>query len=200
VTAPALDVSHLPTSSFGPRTTLWWGMLVYLAIEGTVLAMLVATYLYLWLMAPAWPPADTPPPAILWPTLNTALLVASVPVAYLGDRAARRRDDRRTLGLLAVMVAIGLASIALRVLEFPALRVRWDANAYASIVWTILAVHATHLVAETLENVLLGVVFCCGRRERKHFVDVHVNMVYWYFVVGAWLPLYGLVALLPRAR
>jgi hypothetical protein len=54
------------------------------------------------------------------------------------------------------------------------------------------------VLAETVENVLLGVVFWSGRRERKHFVDVHANMVYWYFVVAGWLVVYGLVALLPR--
>jgi heme/copper-type cytochrome/quinol oxidase subunit 3 len=29
-----------------------------------------------------------------------------------------------------------------------------------------------------------------GPVERKHFVDVNVNAVYWYFVVLAWLPIY----------
>ena len=38
----ALDVSHLPTSGFGSRMTLWWGMLLFLAIEGTVVGVLVA--------------------------------------------------------------------------------------------------------------------------------------------------------------
>jgi heme/copper-type cytochrome/quinol oxidase subunit 3 len=196
--ARALDVSDLPTSAFGPRTTLWWGMLTFLAIEGTVLAMLVVTYLYLWIGAPAWPPGDTAPPGLGWATLNAALLLASTPLAYVTDRAARREDHRRTLGLMVLMVLAGLASTGLRALEFTALNVSWDANAYGSILWTILGVHLTHIVAETLENVLLVIVFCCGRREPKHFVDVHVNMVYWYFVAGAWVVLYGLVNLLPR--
>ncbi len=96
------------------------------------------------------------------------------------------------------MILLGFASLAFRVLEFRRLGVRWDDNAYGSVVWTLLAVHATHVLAETVENVLLGVVFWGGRRERKHFVDVHANMVYWYFVVAGWLVVYGLVALLPR--
>jgi cytochrome c oxidase subunit III len=198
VTPSTLDVSDLPTTAFGPRTTLWWGMMLFIAIESTVLAMLIVSYLYLWMLAPAWPPADTPPPGLLYPTLNAAALLLSVPIAYYTDRAAQREDHGRTLRLLAVMILLGFTSLGLRGMEFTRLNVRWDDNAYGSVVWTILAVHATHVLAETLENVLLGVVFWVGRRERKHFVDVHANMVYWYFVVGGWLVLYALVALLPR--
>ena len=130
--------------------------------------------------------------------MNAALLAASAPLGYLTDRAARREHHRATLVLLVAMVVAGVASLGLRALEFADLHVRWDSHAYGSILWMILGVHASHILAETLENVLLAVVFCCGRRERKHFVDVHVNMVYWYFVVGAWLLLYGLVFLLPQ--
>jgi cytochrome c oxidase subunit 3 len=200
VTPRVLDVSHLPTSGFGPRMTLWWGMLVFIAIEGTVLGMLIVTYLYMWMFAAAWPPADTAPPGVPWATLQAALMAASMPLGYYTDRAARREDHQRTLVLLTAMIAAGLASLGLRAAELAHLNVSWDTNAYGSILWTILLVHAAHVMAETLENVLLGVVFCCGRREKKHFVDVHVNMVYWYFVAGGWLLLYVLVAVVPQLR
>jgi len=193
-----LDVSHLPTTGFGPRMTLWWGMMVFLAIEGTVLAMLAVTYLYLWVLAPAWPPNGTPPPSLPAGTLNTALLAASAVLAWLTDRAARDNVRRRTLALMVGMIAVGLLSLTLRAFELGGLHCRWDTHAYGSIVWLILGMHGTHVLAETGENVLLALVLCCGRLERKHYGDVHVNMVYWYFVVGAWLALYALVYWLPR--
>jgi cytochrome c oxidase subunit III len=34
--------------------------------------------------------------------------------------------------------------------------------------------------------------------ERKHFSDAADMTFYWYFMVGAWLPLYVLCFLLPR--
>lgn len=195
---PVLDVSHLPSSGFGPRMTLWWGMLVFLAIEGTVLAMLVVTHLYLWLLAPVWPPSGTGPPALPRATIHAVLLTASMALGYLTDRASQREEQRRTLALLAGMILVGFASLGLRALEFVDVNCRWDSHAYGSIVWTILAMHGLHVLVETLENVLLAVVFCCGRLERKHYVDVHVNMVYWYFVAGAGVALYALIFLLPR--
>jgi cytochrome c oxidase subunit 3 len=198
MTTRVIDVSELPTTGFGSRMTIWWGMVVFLAIEGTVLAMLAATYLYLWRLAPSWPPADTPSPTILRATVNVLLLVASVPLATLGDRAARREDDRQTLAYVLAVLGVGVVALVLRGFELHDLNCRWSDNAYASTVWTITGMHGTHLLVETLENLLLAIVFVTGKRERKHFVDVHVNMVYWYFVVGAWVPLYALVFLLPQ--
>jgi heme/copper-type cytochrome/quinol oxidase subunit 3 len=194
----SVDVSHLPSTGFGPRMTLWWGMIVFIAIEGSVLAMLVATHLYLWMFAPTWPPADTPEPGLVAATVNVLLLAASMGLGYVTDIASKREDARRTLVLLTLMIVVGFASVVLRGFELAALHCWWDSHAYGSIAWTILGVHAVHILAETVENVLLALVFVLGKKERKHFVDVHANMVYWYFVAGGWIPLYVLVFLLPR--
>jgi cytochrome c oxidase subunit III len=196
--ARTVDVSHLPSTGFGARMTLWWGMIVFIAIEGSVLAMLVATHVYLWMFAPTWPPAGTPPPGLVPATINVLLLAASMPLAYFTDRACHREDARQTLRLLTLMIAVGVVALALRGFELADLRCRWDSHAYGSSAWMILGVHAVHLLAETVENILLALVFVLGKRERKHFVDIHVNMVYWYFVVGGWIPLYVLVFLGPR--
>jgi cytochrome c oxidase subunit III len=193
-----LDVSHLPSTGFGPRMTLWWGMIVFIAIEGSVLAMLAATHLYLWMFAPTWPPAGTAPPRLVAATVNVALLTASMALAYFADKASQREDTRRTVQLLSLMIVAGLAAGVLRGFELAALNCRWDDHAYGSSAWTILAVHLVHILAETVENILLAIVFVTGKKERKHFVDVHVNMVYWYFVAGGWIGLYALVFLLPR--
>ena len=37
-----------------------------------------------------------------------------------------------------------------------------------------------------------------GPIEEKRFVDVEENAVYWYFVVLAWLPIYGVIYWAPR--
>jgi hypothetical protein len=46
----ALDVSALPTIVYGPRATIWWGVLGLIAIEGAALAIVgvaVGAWLYL---------------------------------------------------------------------------------------------------------------------------------------------------------
>jgi len=47
--------------------------------------------------------------------------------------------------------------------------------------------------------VLLYLLMRFGPLEDKHYVDVTVSALYWYFVVAAWIPLYLLVYWLPRA-
>ena len=42
-----IDVRTLPAKAFGPRTTIWWGVLGLLTIEGTMFGILVASYFYL---------------------------------------------------------------------------------------------------------------------------------------------------------
>ena len=39
-------------------------------------------------------------------------------------------------------------ALAIRGYEFANLNVRWDANAYGSILWVILGLHTTHLATD----------------------------------------------------
>jgi cytochrome c oxidase subunit 3 len=198
VRRPVLDVRHLPSTAFGPRVTAWWGVAGLLAIEGTMFAMLVASYFYLRQDVVAWPPLGTPPPALGWGTANALLLALSVIPMALVDRAARRRDRRSIAVWLLVVLVAGLLACVLRWFEFFALGCRWDSHAYGSIVWVILGMHLVHLVTSSAENLILDVLMFRGPVERKHFVDVHVNALYWYFVAASWVLLYGVVYWAPR--
>jgi len=196
--ARSLDVSALPAVAYGPRTTIWWGVLCLLLIEGTMFAILIASYFYLRKNFAAWPPSGTPPPDLGAATANMVLMLASVWPMRAAHRAAFKEQRRPIWIALAVCTAAGCAALALRVFEFRAMHLRWDANAYGSIVWTMLGMHTGHLIASTLENILIALLMRAGPLERKHFVDVNVNAIYWYFVVFAWLPVYAIVYFAPR--
>ena len=43
----ALDVSELPTFGFGHRSILWWATMCMIAVEGTVFALSITSYIYL---------------------------------------------------------------------------------------------------------------------------------------------------------
>ncbi len=169
-----------------------------IAVESTMFALLVATYFYLRLVVPAWPPAGTPLPGLVAPPANVLLLLASVLPMAAVHRAALRQARRPVWLGLAACAGLGLVALALRVFEFRALHTRWDRHAYGAIVWGILAVHTIHLLAATGETALLAAIVRGARRQPKHFVDVDVNAVYWYFVAGAWLLLWGVVFVAPR--
>jgi cytochrome c oxidase subunit 3 len=76
--------------------------------------------------------------------------------------------------------------------------VKWDHDAYGSIVWMLLGLHTTHIVTDFLDSLVLAVLMFTGPIEERRFIDVEENAVYWYFVVLAWLPIYGVIYWAPR--
>ena len=63
--APVLDVSKLPTVSFGTKSLTWCGIIGMMAIEGMVFVLMIASYFYLHSRSVEWPPHDNPPDAFL---------------------------------------------------------------------------------------------------------------------------------------
>jgi cytochrome c oxidase subunit III len=193
---PNIDVSNLPAYAFSHRSLIWWGMLGIIVIEGTVFAVLVAAYFYLRLYVRDWPPS-VPPPNLIYGTVNTVVLLASLVPNYIYKKAAEREDLRKVRIWLVVSIAFAIAFIVIRVFEFPALNCSWDSNAYGSIVWTLLGAHSAHLITDFLDTIVLTILIFTERIEGKRFVDVSENAFYWYFVVLAWIPIYAVIYLAP---
>jgi cytochrome c oxidase subunit 3 len=195
---PAIDVSRLPEFAFGQRAITWWGVMGFLAIEGTMLVICFVSYFYLRTRVTDWPPPPTELPDLFIPTINLAVLLISVVPMYLVSRAAKRLDKRRVLIWTIVCDVIGIVFVTIRGFEFTALNVSWDTNAYGSIVWTIIVIHTFHLVSEVTETIVITIILARGHDEPKYFVDSTDNALYWYFIVGIWIPCYVIIFLAPR--
>lgn len=194
-----IDVSALPSYAFSHRNLMWWGTLGMIAIEGTVFALTIASYFYLRMHADAWPPRSAPP-ALLWGSLNVAVMLVSLwPNQMLKKAAEQGRDLGRIRLYFVPCVALALVSLVLRAFEFTALNVRWDLDAYGSIVWLLLGLHTVHLLTDFYDTALLGVLMFTGPLQGQRLVDVSENCQYWYFVVASWLPIYAVLYWAPRA-
>ncbi|MFL6694481.1 MAG: cytochrome c oxidase subunit 3 [Ramlibacter sp.] len=185
----ALDVSALPSFAFSHHSLMWWGTLGLMAIESTVFALAVMAYFYLRSHANSWP-MSARPPDLVWGTLNTGIMLASLIPNHLAKRAAERYDLQGVRIWLCAGLLLGLAFLVVRCFEFAGLNVRWDSNAYGSVVWILLGLHTTHLVTDVFDSIVLAVLFFTGPLEGKRFVDISENAFYWYFVVFSWLPIY----------
>jgi cytochrome c oxidase subunit I+III len=192
-----LEVSELPSFGFGHRSMMWWGTQGMMVIEGTVFALAIAAYFYLRGRTPEWPPSS-PPPQLLWGTLNVAILLVSLWPNQIAKHAAEDLDLGRTRRALVACLGFSFAFLLVRVLEFRTLNCRWDGDAYGSIVWVLLGLHTVHLIADTLDSIVLTVLLFTGPMEGQRFVDVSENALYWYFVVLSWLPIYGVLYWAPR--
>lgn len=194
-----VDVSGLPHIAFGSRAGIWWGTVWLMAIEGTLFVLTVASTFYLMRNFQSWPPYGTPLPDLLFPTLNLALLLAScVPMAWV-RRTARGGGSLQALRIgMLILVAVGLVSLVLRVYDFHALNSRWSDNSYASAIWTLVGLHTAELVAGFLENALLTWYLFARGVDANHRLDLAVNGLFWYFVVGLWVMIWIVVEITPR--
>ena len=108
--------------------------------------------------------------------------VAALPVSLASTRSA----------------VFALLFLGIRILEFGTLNCFWDTNAYGSAVWLILGLHTTHLLTDAYDTAVLAVLMFTGPLEGRRYVDVSENALYWYFVVGSWVPIYAIIYLAPR--
>lgn len=197
LTRSTVDVSGLPTVTFGPRSMLWWGTLGFMAIEGSTLFIGLACYFYLWRNEATWPPEHTLRPGLVWPTITLAVMLASLVPAALADRAARRLDLPALRRWFVGLTLFGVAFLFLRWQDILALNCRWDTNAYGSVAWLVTGLHASLLYLNAFETAFITVLLFSRRFEEKHFSDASESCFYWYFMVGAWVPLYATVYLTP---
>jgi cytochrome c oxidase subunit 3 len=192
-----LDVSALPTFGFGHRSLMWWGTFGLMLIEGMIFALTIAAYFYLRSHSLTWP-MNAAPPDLLWGTVNTAVLLASMLPNHLAKQAAEKLDLKKVRIWMVACLLFSLVFLAIRVLEFASLNTRWDSQAYGSVVWMLMALHTTHLVTDAYDSAVLTVLMFTGPLEGKRYVDVSENAMYWYFVVLSWLPIYAVVYWAPR--
>ena len=194
---PVLDASQLPTVVFGPRATLWWGVVGLMVIEGTMFGVMAAAYYYLRGEALMWPPAGVVHPGVGLTTLSLAVLLASMAPAYLASRAIEREDLRGARNWFAVAVLFGIAALALRATVMDRFTFQWNSHAYGSQVWTTAGLHTLHLISGVVENLLFTILLHRGPVEDKHLLDARLNSLYWYFVALSWVPFYVIFFLDP---
>lgn len=194
---PTLDVSNLPSVAFGARASIWWGAMGIMMIEGTMFAILAASYFYLRGNAAEWPPTGAFHPGLALTTANLAILLASMIPMHYAAKAAHKEDlDGIRRGLI-VAVALSIAFLILQFVILSRLTYRWDSHAYGSLIWTAVGFHTLHVLTGIVEDLLFVVLVIKGPFEDKHLVDVRVNALYWYFVVLSWVPFYVIFFLDP---
>jgi len=195
---PVENVAELPTVTFGARSLMWWGTLGFMTIEGWTTAVLVVAYVYFRQNFDTWPPAGTPNPRLVIPTINLALMIVSIAPARLAANAGRDLDLARVKRWLYVMCAVCVPILVLRWWELWAINTRWDSNAYGTAAWTIVGFHTSLLLLDVADTIGLTLFYVVREMPAKAFSDTADNSFYWYFTVGIWIPIYLIVYVGPR--
>lgn len=193
------DLAELPTHAFGNRSLTWWGVILFMLMEGSGFALAGAAYFILKSHQGQWPPSPILPPELLAGTLFTLLMLLSEIPNTIVKKKAEAEEIAPVRLLLPIIAAIGALLLVIRAFEFDSLNVLWTDNPYGSIVWALLVLHTTHIATDWFDTlVLTALMFTRHGPTGKRFVDVSENSLYWRFVWLTWLPIYLLIYWVPR--
>ena len=193
-------IDHLPAPGRGqlmttvpvdiPRSPQWWGLVWFIATEAVFFANLIAGYVYLRATSATWPPTGTPHVELLFPAVNTfILLLSGVPAWYA--RRAIKKGDRRGLQIGLVLAAIlGAIFLAGQGYEYTTLGLALQDSVFAAGFYVLTGFHGAHVVAGI--GLLLAVlVFSMrGRYSERSSFGVEVAGTYWHFVDVVWIFLF----------
>ena len=193
------NVTDLPTTVFGHRSLVWWGTVGFIVIEGSTLFVCAVSYIYIRKNFLSWPPEHVFRPALTAAAVQAALMLVSIVPMVMVDKAARRLDLRAVRAGMLVISLLAVVMCVVRALEFQALHVRWDSNAYGSVAWAVLVTHTTLLGLETAETLVFTALLHSPNLEQRDLSGASDTALYWYFMTGIWIPLAAIVFLSPYA-
>jgi heme/copper-type cytochrome/quinol oxidase subunit 3 len=118
--------------------------------------------------------------------------------AALLKRAAEQGNVGLVRQQLLVLSTVAVATLALIGWSFMSLNVRWDTNAYGSLVWMLIGTHVVALTAAALILWVLTIYMYTGVIEGRRFMNVYESGDYWLLAVFLWLAAWAVVYVAPR--
>lgn len=174
------------------------GMLVFLAFEAMFFGGLLGAFLVFRLAAVRWPPPGQPylPGVVTW--INTGILLASGVTMRRSLRAMRGGDQSGLINGLAGTALLGTIFLAVQGSEWVRL-VRYgltlSSGTYGSTFYTLIGCHGLHVLGAVVWLLVVLVQASRYRFAARGHVGVELCAMYWYFVVGLWPVLFGMVYL-----
>jgi heme/copper-type cytochrome/quinol oxidase subunit 3 len=183
----------LPTVGAGPTNFGWWGMVLFIGVEATVFALLLASYFYLrFRSGPVWPPDGIEDPKLKLVLIMSAILWSSSYPVHMAHSVIKKKGDTKKLrAYLAAGFVLGAVFLGLQLAkEYPdILRHEFTphTDAYGSMFFTITGLHGAHVFVGLLMNAWVQMRAWQGAFDRHHHVSVQNFVMYWHFVDIVWV-------------
>lgn len=181
----------LPNVASGPRSLSWWGMVMLIATEATLFALMIASYWYLrFRHGPEWPPDGVEAPALELVLIMSAILWSSSIPMHLADRGIRKGGQTRLRVGLLVAFLLGLAFFVLQVVvEYPE---KLDlhppsSGVYGSLFFGLTGLHGLHVLIGLLMIAWVQIRAWQGAFTEHRHVTVQNLAMYWHFMDTVWL-------------
>ena len=173
-----------------PAHLLGTGVLVGAAGGATMVGALIAAYVNLRSLAPAWPPKGVRTDTYLGAILLITLLLSAALVEW-APAALRRAQDRQTKAALALTALLGLAFVNGAWYTGSQFRFGADDHAYATLAYAMVGLCGVFAAVGVIA-LLAALAKVAGRQVGPRDGDVvRAAAWYWQFVVVSWLAVYS---------
>ena len=173
-----------------------FGLATFLVADGMTFAGFFAAYLTFRAVNPL-PAGASYELELLLPTINTALLLASSATFHKAGSALKRADNADCRRWLLITAAMGFLFLAGQMKEYFTLPFGLTDNLFASTFYAITGFHGLHV---TLGGLMILIVWWQsrpgGRVSAANPFPLEATELYWHFVDGIWVVLYGILYLL----
>jgi heme/copper-type cytochrome/quinol oxidase subunit 3 len=173
-------------------------MVVLITTEAMVFIALLSAYFFVRAGAPVWPPPGISPPELHRSVVfSVVLLSSSIPIFWM-EHALFRGHMRQVAVTLAIAFLMGAAFLGNTAYDFLHMEFGLRENAYASLFWVIIGLHAIHVLVGLLMSATVQVKVWTGRVTPEHHVTPEVFSLYWHFVDGVWIFVFSALILSPH--
>ena len=211
VTLPGAHASHSPASQGGAAAGAGhgehgaeeghgdfrlFGLATFLVADGMTFAGFFAAYLTFRAVNPLAEGGNYELELAL-PTLNTILLLVSSLTFHRAAKAIHQDRFGACRNWLLVTAALGLTFLGGQMVEYFSLPFGLTDNLFASTFYAITGFHGLHV---TLGGLMILIIWWQTRRggrvNRSNLFPLEATELYWHFVDGIWVVLYGILYLL----
>ena len=173
-----------------------FGLATFLVADGMTFAGFFAAYLTFKAVNPL-PEGSTYELELLLPTINTVLLLVSSFTFHRAGSACRADRMVAARRWLLLTTALGAAFLAGQMVEYFTLPFGLTDNLFASTFYALTGFHGLHV---TLGVICILIVWWQARANGRITASSHFGLeaaeLYWHFVDGIWVILYGILYLL----
>lgn len=176
-------MTAVPVPRRASYSAAWWGIAMVIATEGMLLGSFIATYYYLRLKAPLWPPHGDHAPPIATTLILTACLVAtSAPIALASRAAAAGQLAKARLALVvALIVQAGYVAYEIDDFRSQLHASNITRDQYTSIYYTLLGADHAHVLFGVLLTAWLLAKLTTGLTRYRVRAALAISW-YWHFV------------------
>jgi cytochrome c oxidase subunit III len=174
------------------------GMFSLIIGESAIFTIFVVAYVY-YIGRSTYGPT---PQILEVPWFNTVCLLSSSIAILFAERAIERGRIREfgtwwaVTMLLGIVFLIGTAIEWKRLIYTDGLSIR--TNLFGTTFYSLVGLHATHVVVGLLMLSLVMIFTLLGRVEQRHTERIKVLSLYWHFVDAVWVVVFTVVYLVGR--